>query len=260
MNMEFIYSSYLNTTTMIDVNNGTSSVQYLYDRNASNQYQSSGDNSDLTTTTITINFTAAKTLSRIALQNINWKGFNIYYNSATANRLTLSNAETSTSIWTSNSATNLYLMFTTITSVDSVSFEITTTMAANEEKKCGEMWLTTDITTLERNPSSKGYKVKLDRTEYVHNMSDGGTVAYVIGDKYASDVKLDFVSSAQSEYLYDIYTDRGPSVFVPAPTGTGWKNQIYEVNWIGDWDFYEYTDNYRGNGYSGTIRMKETPS
>lgn len=259
MDMEFLYKNMYATTTSVYVSTNTDYASYLFDRESSQQYQSSGDNNDATTTTVRVDFTSYKSVDRIALQNINLKSFKMYYNSNSANFFSITSALTGTSQWTQNSSTALYLMLEATISVTSVWIEATATMVANEEKKIGQLWISGQWYQLERNPSSKNYKPTIARKEHKHEMSDGGTATYVIADKFETDIRLKYWSTAGTASLREIYDDYDPAVFVPNPTGTSWDSKIYEVNWIDDWGFEEFSDNYKLNGYSGRIRLRETP-
>lgn len=259
-NMEFLRANYLNTTTMITVDSGSDSSYALFDHKPTEYFTTSGDNSDLTTCTIRIEFTSAKNIDRIVLQNINWKGFRFYYNSNTANTFTFdSTCPTTTSEWNQNSATSLFLKPAATTTCTIITFEITTTAIANAEKYCGEMWFSEKLLQLDHNPTAKDYKVKIGRKEYNHEMSDGATAVYYIQDNFSADIKLNYVDSDEYENIKDIHDLNTAFTFVPEPTGTAWNNKIYDVNWIGDFDFEQYATNVKDNGYNGTIRLRETP-
>lgn len=257
MNMEFLQANFINTTTMMTATSGTGTFSYLIDRNLSNKWQTSGENSDTATSQLSIVFPTSKNINRIILQDTNFKSFSIYYNSTTSNKFTLQNALTTTSEWSQNSETSLYLMFAT-TSVDSIDIVGTTTMSANSEKEITELWITENYHTLTNNPSARNYDDEIDRKEYVHEMSNGGVSTYVVANNFKADIKLEFISESDRDELEDIHDVWEPIVFTPDPTGTSWNNRIYEVNWIGGFDF-RYADNYKDNGYSGSIRLRETP-
>lgn len=259
MIMEILYKNFLNTTTQLYVSTNTDYSSYLFDRESSQQYQSSGDNNDATTTTIRVDFTGYESVDRIALQNINLKSFKVYYNSNSANLFSITSALTGTSEWTQNSATSLYLILEATKSITSVWIEATATAIANQEKKIGQLWISGQRYQFERNPSAKNYKPKLERHEYKHRMSDGGTATYVIADKFNADLRYKYYTESGTSSLLTIYEDYDPLVFVPFPTGTSWDSKIYEVNWIDDFEFHQYTDNYKNNGFSGRIRLRETP-
>jgi hypothetical protein len=259
-NMECLRANYFNTTTMVTVDTGTSGALYLFDRKSDQLYTSSGDNSDSTTCTIRVEFATAKNIDKIVLQNINWKGFRIYYNSNTANLITLdSTCPTTSTQWNQNSATSLYLNLANTLSASIITFEITTTMSSNAEKSCGEMWITEKMLRFVHNPTARQYKVSYDRMEYTHTMSDGGTVVYFVQDNFKADIQRQYVDSTEYDSLRDLHTLVTPFAFVPFPTGTAWDGKIYEVNWIGDFDFESYSENVTTAGYSGTMRLRETP-
>lgn len=259
MKMEFLDQNFINTTTQITVPSGTSTVANVFDRSSA-QWSSYGQDTDTTAVTMTVAFDATMTVNRVALQNINLKGFKIYYNGTTTNALLCDGApDTTTASYTGNSSTNLYFYFSS-TAMTSLTIVATSTMVANQEKKIGELWITAQEAQLEYNPSARDYTAKIDRKEFAHEMSDGGQAVYVLSEKFVATIKLEYVSSTLRDSLYDLYTKWDEFVFAPFPTGTSWDGRIYEVNWTGDFDFEAFTDNTYGNGYTGTIRIKETPS
>ena len=257
--MEFLYNNHLNTSTMIYVSTGTSTAANLFDKDKNEQYSSSGDNSDLTTTTIRIDFSGYKDVNRIILQNMNFKGFKMYYNSNSANLFSVTSALTGTSEWTTNSLTNMYLQLESTISVTSLFIEATTTAIADSEKRIGQLWINNQYFSLERNPTAKNYKVSIDTKEFAHKMSDGGYALYRIAEKFTADIKLDYVSQTEHDSFYNLYTAWTDFVFVPFPTSTAWDGKIYSVNWIKSFEFEQFKNNYKDNGYTGKIRLRETP-
>lgn len=257
--MECLYKNIVNTTSLIYVNNGTANVTYLLDRKDDLQFASVGDNDDNTTTTIRVDFTSSENIDHIAISNCNWKSFKIYYNSNSANVITPIGMATNTSVWQTNSDTYLYIYFAT-TACQSVFFEVTATMVANEEKKCGDLYIGKRYLQFDQNPSSKGYKVKIQRKEYVHEMANGGWSMYVLDNSYFADIDLDYVPASMTARFWSLYQEDTEFVFVPFPTGTSWNGQIYEVNWIGEYSFDQPSDNhYSDAGYSGKLKLRETP-
>lgn len=259
MNMECLYTNYFNTTTLASVSSGTGTVSNLFDR-TSNKWQSSSENDDTITSSIRIDFNSAQEVDRLILQNINFKSFKIYYDSTTANLFSVTSALTGTSAWSSNSATSLYLLLADTKTITSLTIEATATMVANKEKEMRELRITAQQYAFVDNPTSKNYKAMLKRKEYLHEMSDGGTTQYVLDEKFKADIKRTFVLPAEETNLYSLYSGRQTFIFTPEPTGTSWNDKIYEVNWVGDYDFEQFADNYKGNGYSGMMRLRETPS
>ncbi len=259
--MECCYMNYLNTTTMITIVSGTSSVSYLYDRGSDLQYQTSGENGDAIVSTIRIEFPTAQNVSRICLENINLKSFKIYHSSNSANLLTLQNAATNASSWAQNSETSLYLIFATV-SASIFTLVATTTIIPNEEKKIGEFWFLNKCYSFENNPQSNDFEPSSYRKEYRHELSDGGVCTYVIQDNFKCNIKRKYVSNSERSSLKTLHQLYNSFVFVPFPTGTAWQDEplsIYAVNWIGDFGFNQYTDNIKGNGFSGSMRLEELP-
>lgn len=260
MRMECLYKNIVNTTGLIYVNNGTSNVQYLIDRKTNVQFQSAGDNSDLTTTTIRIDFVDTEYVDHIAIQNCNWKSFQIYYNSNTANKFTPTSMLTNTTEWSSNSETSLYIYLAATVACQSIFFDITATMVANEEKKCGDIYIGKRYLQFDSNPTAKDYKVKIQRKEYVHEMANGGWSMYVLDNSFFADIKLDYVPASMTARYWALYNEDTEFVFVPFPTGTSWDGNLYEVNWIGEYSFDQPAhNNYQDIGYQGIMKLRETP-
>jgi hypothetical protein len=241
---------------MVSITSGTTSVANMFDRKANTRYISSGNNNDLTATVLRFEFNASENINRIVLDNINWKSFKIYYNSNTANVLTLLNGPTNSSTWITNSLTTMYLEFATI-SASRVTIAATTTMVANAEKYIYNIWFLEKIFTLVDNPSAQNYDPNLGKTIYKHEMSDGGNAVYYIGEMFRGSVKLDWITNTYYDFIKGISDLEDTFVFVPFPTGTGWDGNIWQVNYVNDFDFMQYSSNYKGNGYSGTIKMEE---
>lgn len=255
--MEFLYRNYFNTTTMSIVSQGgTSSVSNLIDRRIGKKF-GSGDTSDATTTTISVEFSSAQDVDRIILQNINLKSFLIYYNSNTANKFSVTSALTGTTAWSTNSETSLYLMLAATTSIDSIQIAASTTISANAEKQIGQFWVTRQYMEFDYDPTAKNYKASYDSKEYVHTMSDGGKSMYRVDEKFKSDIKRQYIESTEHDDLKDLYDETDGFVFTPEPTGTSWSNDIWECIWIGDFDL-TWTQNYKGTGFNGTVRLRET--
>jgi hypothetical protein len=259
-NFEILTINRLNTTTAISVNSGTSTVGYLFDRQRSTQYASSGYNTSTAGMTMGCTFLSTQTVSRIVLQNINLKNFTIYHSSNPANVITLLNAATTTSNWQTNSETSLYLKFATI-QASSIFIVASSTMIASEEKKIGELGIYDLKFVFVDNPADADFTPKRAAKEVTHEMSDGGTTKYTFGDAFECKIKLKYQGDTMVGYLRDLFEDRETFTFTPFPTSTSWDGyKIYEVNWIGDFDFDNPAgNNWRSLGWDGTMQFKETP-
>lgn len=255
--MEFVYKNYFETTTALTVNNGSLTVDNILNRDNYLQWQSDGDDSDSTTTTLTVTFDETTTIDRIALMNHNWKKFTVFYNGVTANTFTISGLTTTTNFIT-NSATSLYFS-TTPVGCTSVTIDITETITADQEKAIGHLLLSEQLLEFDRIPAANNYKPTINVEQIRHKMSDGGTRIHTISKKWSTEISFKYIEEDFRDDLYDIWNDSDEFVFVPFPTTTGWDGILYECVWEGDFDFYTYSDNALTSGYSGKIRLSETP-
>lgn len=253
--MEFINKNYIDTTTSIAVNSNTITVDYLLKRDTTFQYISSGFADDTTVTSMTFTFTTA-TCSRIALMEMNFKKFNIYYNGVTANAFTLDGAATTTSQWISNSETSMYLRFSTLT-IYSITIDAYSTQVANAEKALGYFVASDLLVDFERVPAAKNYKPIIDPEEVVHKLSDGSARLQRIDETFQATLKWDHISLSFRNQLKDIYQLRDDFIFVAFGTSTAWDEILYPVVWTGNFDFYNYSDNAIASGFSGSIRLLE---
>ncbi len=254
--MEFLSRTYLQTTTQVYVSTNTITGEYLLDPDVRRQYVSSGDNSDLITTTIRISFDSTQTVDRLALLETNVKGFNIFYNGVTANAFTITNPTTTTQ-FTSNTSSDLYFACTPV-ACTSVTFDLKTTQTANTEKAVGFLYIGANEFTFPRVPSASNYTPVIDPKDVNHVLSDGGTRRHVVQEKWAIKIKMNNITESFRNSLLDIYNDYEPKTFVPFGTGTSWDGILFECNWIGNFDFYKYSDNATESGFSGSIDLKET--
>lgn len=246
----------MQTTTQIAVSSGTITSEYLMDPDIRRQFVSSAENSDIITTTITISFDSTQSVSRIAMIETNVKGFNIFYNGATANAFTLTDP-TTTSQFTSNSATSLYLACTPV-DCTSVTFDLKTTQTANTEKAIGYLYIGANEFTFPRLPNSSNYTPVIDPKDITHVLSDGGSRRHVVQEKWSMKIKLNNITESFRNSLRAIYDDYEPKVFVPFGTGTAWDGILFECNWVGNFEFYKYSDDATDSGFSGSMELKET--
>lgn len=254
--MEFLSQTYLETTTQVVVTSNTITAVNLMNPDVTYQYISSGSANDSLTSTITITFESTQTIDRIALMETNAKKFNAYYNGSTANAFVLT-SPTTTSQWTSNSATNLYLAVTSV-NVTSVTFDLYSTQVANNEKAIGYIYVGANELTFPRVPNAGGYTPVRDPKDVVHELSDGGTRRQLIYTKWATKIKFANITQSFRDSLKTVYEALTPKTFVPFGTGTGWDGILFESNWVGNFDFYKYSDDAIASGFSGTIDLKET--
>ncbi len=258
MSMEFLKANLINTTTQIMVNSNTDTSSNLFNRDPLYQYYSDGLNNDLTSSSITITFDATTPVSRIALVDNNFKQFQIYYDNTTTNSITLLNSDTTVCSYTANADVDKYFKFATL-QVASLTLKIDKTITADQEKVLGLFIVSNLNLALTLTPSASKYKPVVVPKQVVHKMSDGGTRIHNVRKKWDTKFSLDYVSTAQRDSLRDIYNADLEFIFCPFGTATGWDGSIYEAVWVGQFDFYEFSDNASSSGFSGKLDLMETP-
>lgn len=255
--MEFITANYIDTTTSVGVDSNTITVEYLLFKDRTFQYRSLDYDNDLTTTTITLSFDETQSVGRILLIENNFRDFTIYYNGTTANTFVLTNP-TTTSDWSSNSETSLYLNVTPV-NCTSVSIDITKTITADQEKSIGYVHISDSLLSFDLIPSAKNYKPILDPKQRKHELSDGGTRIQNVSQKWSHDIKFQYIEETFKDNLETVWNLQSEFVFIPFETGTSWDTVCPEVVWPGNFEFYKYSDNAVSAGFSGRIRLNETP-
>jgi len=258
--MEILYQNYFNTSTQAVVNSNTSTAQYLLTRDTYYQYVSSGFNNDLTQTTIRINFDATTSVSRIAILNTNAREMIIFRNGLTASTFALTTtSSTVTSSWVSNSASSMYLSFSAV-DVTSVSFDIKSTIVANVEKAVAQIVISSVQINFSQLPSAKNYKPLIDTKQIVHELSDGGTRVHAVKDKYSHKVKLTNAPLTFQSQFKTLFEAHNPFMFCPFGTTTSWDAILYEAVWVGNFDFYTYSDDNANAGFTGNMDFRESPT
>lgn len=255
--MELLSANFINTTTQIAVSSNSATSNYLFNPDLQLQYQTDGFADDLTQTTIRINFDSTLTIDRIALLEHNLRSFQIYYNGATANLLTISGPTTTTN-FTTNSQTSHYLTLPTPLACTSLSFDVKKTIVANAEKAIGFLMISAQELDFTRIPNAAGYTPSLEPKQIVHQMSDGGTRVHSVRDKWKIKLKLAHVDSTMRDDLRTVYNSHENFMFAPWGTHTGWDGILFECVWVGPFSFYKYSDNAATAGFTGDIEFRET--
>ncbi len=255
--MDFLNSNFFNTTTQLTIASGTLTGTFLLNRDLRRQYVTDGFGNDLTTASLTISFDATTAISRIALMGMNLKGFDVFVNGTTASTLTLtSTADTTVSQFSTNSETSIYLEFTQVDAT-SVTIDMKTTALADSEKAIGWFLVSVPLISFDRIPSAPNYKPLINQKEVVHKMSDGGIRVQTIAEKQSAAIKFKFITESFRDSLKSVYDLHDNFVFVAFPTTSNWDEIIFESVWPGKFDFFKFSDNARGAGFSGNIRLNE---
>lgn len=258
--MEFIESNFFATSTAIEVNSGTITAEYLLLPDLVRQYISDGYANDSLTTSITIRFDQTVTINRIAILEHNAKKMNIYYNGLTASTFSITGSgasHTSTSMWTTNSLTSMY-MKTANVACTSVTFDIYSTQVANTEKAVGHIVLSALELDFPRIPAAGDYTPIKKSKELSHDLSTGGLRTHFVAQKLDVKIKFKYIEESFRDDLEEIYNQHEPKIFVPFPTSTSWDGILFEANWYGPFEFYKYSDNAQVSGFSGQITLRET--
>lgn len=258
--MELLLPNYLNTTTQMSITSNTLGAKFLFNPNKRIQYVSDGFADDLTTSSIVITFDSTINISRIALLETNLKAFDIYYNGVTANTFALTSTGSTVASSFSNNSESALFMFANTTAVTSITIDMKSTQVANNEKAIGVLYLTDLVSDFDRIPSAKDYKPSLDTTAIKHRLSDGGTRIHYVEEKFDVNIKFKYISTSFRDELLTAYRRHDEMIFVAFPTMTSWDAVIFPCVWEGPFDFYRYSDDASNIGFSGSIRLSETPS
>lgn len=255
-NMEFLTANIINTTTMIAVNVNTGSVSGLIDRKSALKWSSDSSSAD-----VVVTFPGTQSVDRIIIQNTNMKNFDLIYDGGATFVLT-STSGTTASEWNTNSATSLYLVVTSATAATGIEIVCVST-TSGDDAYIGELWVCGQLYRLTENPSYQYYKPNLKAKEIVHEMSDGGSTLYRINNSYQAGIDLKWQTQTAVTALKAIYDMDASVVFVPFPDEVigSWEGEdIFLVNWAGDWTFKEPAGNVPGyHGYNGSIKLVEVP-
>lgn len=240
---------------MASVTSGSDTIINMIDKIPATQYVTEGFAGDALSTTVSIDFPATQTVDKIVLKNHNLKDFSIYYNNTTTNIF-------STDInFSTNSETNHYFTFNTITTITNITLKLNATIIADQEKKIGELIISKLFYDFEsdRLPSANNYSSQIVRKQVKHEMSDGGVTLFNLAEKFKANLRFSFVPTSTVLVLKDIYDDNDPVNFISFETTSSWDGDIFEVNWTGQFNFLKFSDNNRDIGFSGNMLLEETP-
>ena len=251
--MEFLSDNEVNTTTVFTTASAgfTGSVANLFDRNTVLAWGSTGYTTN-TSAMLSIYFGTNTIISHIFLQNHGLRQFRIFYNSLTANTFT---PDINVS---SNSATSSYFSFNSIT-VQSIHLQIDRSIDNDDERSVGEWFSGERRSQFDVNPAIENYKPVVFRKQVRHEMPDGGIKLYNVRDKFRADLKWEFITESFKTELATVFNAAQAVYFVPFPTTTGWDGDASEVVISGPFNF-KYSSNVRDQGWSGSLRVEETPN
>lgn len=250
---EFYERNKIRLTSQLSVTSNATNSDKLIDRRPDIQYTTSGENSDVNTATIAFHPGSSTNCTVVLLQNHNYKDFKITYNSGTSLNPAFA--------VTGNAASNTMFIFAT-QAVTNLEVHCDKTFVTNAEKVCGQFIVSNKIVTFDTNPNARGYKPMLYKKGVDLETSDGGYVSVYLSQKFRARLDFSFISSQTYDSLTAIYDNHKDFIFTPFPVQTfttEWNGQAYPVNWVGDFDLMNFTDNTL-NGYSGRISINQIPN
>jgi len=242
-NPKFLSKNLITSTSMITVSSGSSTKIRLIDRNTDIQWSTVGETTG--TRTITITFAAATTITRIFLQGINWKGFEI---NDGANALALE---------TENAETDLYYEVNAV-NITTLAFVVTETMTTGENIKCGELYAGTEL--FEMAAATSGVlRVSPEVAQQVFNLSDGTTYKIYVKKLFGFNIQLENITSTERTNYLNLYNRnrRETFVFIPYPKTANWDGVAVHCNWVNVFNIDNYDNDIIDNNYNGSIELKQ---
>jgi hypothetical protein len=89
-------------------------------------------------------------------------------------------------------------------------------------------------------------------------MSDGGQKVQYIKDKWKVDLSYQYISTSFRNNLKSIHNRLNGQIFCAFPTMTDWDGVFFDCIWTNDFEFYKYSDEAIGAGFTGKIKLVET--
>ncbi len=249
MTMKFLKQNFLNTTTMVTVNDGTDTVENLFDRNTRTAYVRN-INTGTAQHDITVTFSSPVVISKVFIQNHNLKNYHFFLSGNPFN-IPTPPAES-----TNNSDSSNIHEFASVT-VSSISLRMLSTTSGDNSITIGQIYTGDTILNFERNPSAIDYKPIKNRKQVVHKMPDGGVTQFIIRDKFKAQIKWKYLSASFTSQLENVYDTGTAFYFVPFATTTAWDGKASEVVWTNNFDF-RHSSNNKDAGFGGKIIIEDT--
>lgn len=230
---------------------GTTS--YLFDRNTTPLYQTSGANNDSTTESLYIYFyqggiLQVRPIDTVVLRNYNWKEWSVnYWNGSSWSAI----ASQTTDVLSDRYVGTPYI------NTSSLRIDITKTKTPNQEKTIGEIIVCTTLLPCD-DMSSYDPKWRERSKEIV--LGDGSIHKVYTKDKsgrlskYEAALKFHYLSKATRDALKAIKDTGEPFLFQPESVTV--PEDIYYVHWSNTWD-EKYMSNFKSAGYEVVMNLKE---
>lgn len=116
---------------------------------------------------------------------------------------------------------------------------------------------------LDSLPDSEGLLISYNKMNIIHNIADGGIKKSSLSEASVVTIEIDFIKEDERDSLKSLY-EKFNSFFIVideenADIAPEYEGQALKVNWVGDFEFKQLSDDYKGNGYRGVINLAEVP-
>jgi hypothetical protein len=118
---------------------------------------------------------------------------------------------------------------------------------------------------IQNNYDYADYTVKVNKKRIVHDMARGNSRQAYLENRLSFEIQFDYINTADYNNLLALSKLGNAFVIVPAATMTSdianpvWDGIWAKVVWVNEFEFNQFTDNFRGNGYSGKMILQECP-
>lgn len=250
MNPKFFNKNFITSYSQISDSAGTSNAnkQKLYDRNNGTYWYSLGETAG--TSTITWTPGSATTVTRIIIQNCNWKSFTAKYNT---------NLDFSPAISVSNSSSTDYYIEVASQSINDIVFSITDTHSVGDTRKTGQIIITTELMEF---ASTYGWLVTRggEGAPILEQLSDKTYYKTFIRDIVNFNISLEGMSATERDNFKIIYklNKKEPVFFIDAPkiySAGQWDGVGGHYQWGNTWNIHNWLKDLEANGYTGTIEL-----
>lgn len=256
----FYDRNWLDKASTLAVSSNDTDKARLYDRSSDPAWITSGENSDLTTSSIAVLFiedgvAAMRTVDTVVLLGTNAKSGKVQYWTGAAWADVTGGAY---------SAVSTDYKVITFTGVAATGFRvlIDTTQTANQEKEVGELLLLTTLVTVASTWGPRTLDQSHEPVVLASDMADGGkdiTLRPWAGSRtsrWRCRLRFEFISSTQADYFIDTLQPRAKVYVRPEPETR--PERFYFVSVVEAALPEAYSNpNWKGAGYTVDLDLSE---
>lgn len=239
--------------------NGSSNLDYLFDRGDKNKWGTTGSNSDALAVDMRISTIVGTSVSMIMIKKTNLHtdatGISVHYFNGSIYTPFLS--QTKTVIGTLGDSTQIFTFPSQVISYTQGVMVYMVSTGFNLEKKAGEVIVANLIYSA---PDFSTYDPKWrERTKEIV-LGDGSVHRVSVKDaagrlgKYEAATKWSYLTKSERDSLKAIKESGQPFLFQPESETV--PDEIYYVHWANAWD-EKYMSSYKGSGYEVVMNVKE---